>query len=249
MLLLLSGIIIYWLMCRPIAWLLAKPLLWTLLWTGALLLWPTGSINAKLRSHGGHILPGSHVYEGLVSGILRLVDSGLTWAARRLDSLWHAQRGQSVLLIFLIAAVPATAWFVRPALHESSAGQLIDKVIAQWNSFEHAVLTTAPTVSAQVAPSNRSKAPDLRVSGSLEPTTAAELPCRSGQVRGTGTLGLRLRDSPNGQRLGNLPEGTLVCVLSEPHFETNQEWIQVQVVEGSQGRAGWVASRYIVIDQ
>ena len=76
-----------------------------------------------------------------------------------------------------------------------------------------------------------------------EPPTATPEP-RTATVTNAGSIGLRLRDAPNGNLIDYLPDGTLVTLLDEPTVRTD-DGIEWQKVVDAQGREGWVATQYL----
>jgi len=66
-------------------------------------------------------------------------------------------------------------------------------------------------------------------------------------VTGAGSIGLRLRDAPNGNLIDYLADGTVVTLLPDAPVRTDDglEW---RHVVDPQGREGWVATQYIVVN-
>jgi hypothetical protein len=71
------------------------------------------------------------------------------------------------------------------------------------------------------------------------PTTAASTIL---VVTGTGTSGLKLRETPNGKTLAVLREGTPLIALGDQQVEGNYTWLHVR--SASKGE-GWVASSFV----
>jgi len=70
---------------------------------------------------------------------------------------------------------------------------------------------------------------------------------RTGTITGAGTLGLRLRDAPNGNLIDYLPDGTIVTLLPDPTVTTDDGLTWQKVID-PQGREGWVATQYLTIN-
>lgn len=69
---------------------------------------------------------------------------------------------------------------------------------------------------------------------------------KSAVVTGTSDVGgLKLRQTPNGDIIDSLPDGTVVELLGEVQNEVGLEW---QKVREPKGREGWVASQYLIIN-
>ena len=66
-------------------------------------------------------------------------------------------------------------------------------------------------------------------------------------MTGAGSIGLRLRDAPNGNLIDYLPDGTVVELLDAAPVRTADgiEWVNVV---DPQGREGWVATQYLTIN-
>jgi hypothetical protein len=81
----------------------------------------------------------------------------------------------------------------------------------------------------------------------LTPEPSPTTPPQTATVTGAGTLGLRLRDAPNGNLIDYLLDGTVLTLLPDAPVRTDDglEW---QHVIDPQGREGWVATQYIVIN-
>jgi len=57
-------------------------------------------------------------------------------------------------------------------------------------------------------------------------------------------MGVILRDAPNGNRIGILPEGAPVQILYRRATVNRSEWIEVRDVLN---RVGWVAAQFLII--
>jgi hypothetical protein len=69
---------------------------------------------------------------------------------------------------------------------------------------------------------------------------------KSAVVTGTSDVGgLKLRQTPNGDIIDSLPDGTVVELLGDVKNEVGLEW---QWVRDPKGREGWVASQYLIIN-
>ena len=79
-----------------------------------------------------------------------------------------------------------------------------------------------------------------------EPTNPPPTP-QTATVTGAGTLGLRLRDAPNGNLIDYLQDGTLLTLLPDEPVRSDDglEWRRVI---DPQGREGWVATLYLTIN-
>ena len=92
--------------------------------------------------------------------------------------------------------------------------------------------TLAPTASPTFMPT-------------ATPTPEAKPPTAT--VTGAGTLGLRLRDAPNGNLIDYLPDGTTLTLLPDAPVKT-PDGIEWRKVIDPRGREGWVATAYITIN-
>jgi hypothetical protein len=97
---------------------------------------------------------------------------------------------------------------------------------------------TSPIPTIAPAPTD-TLVPTLEPSPTGTPQTAT--------VTGAGTIGLRLRDAPNGNLIDYLPDGTVLTLLSDPRVTTD-DGIEWQKVIDPQGRQGWVAVLYITVN-
>ena len=69
---------------------------------------------------------------------------------------------------------------------------------------------------------------------------------KSAVVTGTSDVGgLKLRQTPNGDIIDSLPDGTVVELLGEVKNEVGIEW---QNVRDPKGREGWVAAQYLIVN-
>jgi hypothetical protein len=74
------------------------------------------------------------------------------------------------------------------------------------------------------------------------PTTASQ----HAIIINAGEPGLRLRQTPNGQEIDFLKDGTVLDLITEPQV-TTPDGITWQKVRDPQGREGWVATSYIAV--
>jgi hypothetical protein len=62
-------------------------------------------------------------------------------------------------------------------------------------------------------------------------------------VTGTGNVGLRLRQTPNGNKITDLPAGSNVTAVGDPTQQAGGlTWVHVKSAKGD---VGWVASQYL----
>lgn len=62
-------------------------------------------------------------------------------------------------------------------------------------------------------------------------------------VSGTGNVGLRLRQAPNGAKITDLPAGTVVTAIGDaPQQAGGYTWIHIKTAKGA---SGWVATQYL----
>ena len=119
-----------------------------------------------------------------------------------------------------------------------------------------AIANPPPTPTPTVTPTPTSPPPTIGPSptptlplptATLTPEPSPTAPPQTATVTGAGTLGLRLRDAPNGNLIDYLIDGTLLTLLPDAPVRTDDglEW---QRVIDPQGREGWVATQYIVIN-
>lgn len=118
-----------------------------------------------------------------------------------------------------------------------------------------AVANPPPTPTVTPSPTLRPTAtsPIPTIAPSPTPTfapttepTSTQAP-RTATVTGAGTLGLRLRDAPNGNLIDYLPDGTVVTLLPDAPVKTN-DGIEWRKVIDPKGREGWVATQYITVN-
>ncbi len=90
------------------------------------------------------------------------------------------------------------------------------------------------------------------LSSDVTPTTTLEAAtptptvviCR-GVIEGTGESGLLLRDTPGGEEMETLPEGTVVNLLpDEPQEANGLVWRKIRTVFGEEG---WVAQDFLTV--
>ena len=119
-----------------------------------------------------------------------------------------------------------------------------------------AIANPPPTPTPTVTPTPTSPPPTIGPSptstlplptATLTPEPSPTAPPQTATVTGAGTLGLRLRDAPNGNLIDYLLDGTVLTLLPDAPVRTDDglEW---QHVIDPQGREGWVATQYIVIN-
>ncbi len=80
----------------------------------------------------------------------------------------------------------------------------------------------------------------------LLPTATPTTPPQRAIVVNAGEPGLRLRQTPNGQEIDFLKDGTVLDLITEPQVTTD-DGITWQKVRDPQGREGWVATSYIAV--
>lgn len=98
-----------------------------------------------------------------------------------------------------------------------------------------AALTVSATSSA--ASSAASSASTLSTATTAATTGAAYT------VTGTGNVGLRLRQTPNGSKITDVPAGGVVTALGEPTQQAGgYTWIHVKTAKGE---TGWVATQFL----
>ena len=101
--------------------------------------------------------------------------------------------------------------------------------------------TRTPRPTATMAPEKRET-----LIATIEPTPTSTPPLAKAVVANAGEFGLRLRDTPGGNQIDFLQDGTLLEVFPEPQVKTD-DGITWQKVRDPQGRVGWVSTDYIVI--
>ena len=104
------------------------------------------------------------------------------------------------------------------------------------------VVTSTPTPEIQTFPPTSSPTATLNP---LAPTpTATPVICRA-SIEETGGTGLTLRDSPGGEEIRILAEGSIITLLEDEPVETNNFiWRKVRVIGGEEG---WVAQDFLRI--
>jgi hypothetical protein len=103
---------------------------------------------------------------------------------------------------------------------------------------------TATPTRTPPPPTTLAPAPRETLVATLLPTPTATPPLATAVVVGAGVPGLRLRQSPNGQEIDYLADGTVVELFPEPTV-TTADGITWQKVRDPQGREGWVATAYL----
>jgi hypothetical protein len=100
--------------------------------------------------------------------------------------------------------------------------------------------TRTPRPTATMAPAKRET-----LIATLAPTPTVTPSLAKGVVANAGDPGVRLRETPGGNEIDFLKDGTVLELFSEPQVKTG-DGITWQKVRDSQGRVGWVAADYIV---
>ncbi len=103
--------------------------------------------------------------------------------------------------------------------------------------------TRTPRPTATLAPEKRETL-IATIESSPTPTPAAV--AAKAVVTNAGDLGLRIRETPGGNTIDFLTDGTVLEVIPEPQVKTD-DGITWQKVRDPQGRVGWVSTEYIVI--
>jgi hypothetical protein len=100
--------------------------------------------------------------------------------------------------------------------------------------------TRTPRPTATMAPARRET-----LIATLAPTPAVTPPLAKGVVANAGDPGVRLRETPGGNEIDFLKDGTVLELFPEPQVKTDDgnTW---QKVRDPQGRVGWVAAAYVV---
>lgn len=118
-----------------------------------------------------------------------------------------------------------------------------------------AIANPPPTPTPTLTPTPTSPPPTIGPSPTptlpptATPTEAPPSPTSQPQtatVTGAGSIGLRLRDAPNGNLIDYLPDGTIVTLLEET--DRTDDGIDWRKVIDPQGREGWVAILYLAIN-
>ena len=107
-------------------------------------------------------------------------------------------------------------------------------------------LTPTPTRPPPTpGPSPTPTSPPTATPTEVPPTPT--VPPRTATVTGAGSIGLRLRDAPNGNLIDYLSDGTVVELLPAAPVRTDDgiEWVNVV---DPQGREGWVATQYLTVN-
>jgi hypothetical protein len=102
------------------------------------------------------------------------------------------------------------------------------------------MLTMLPTTREAVVATREA------VAATLLPTASPTAPPQRAIVVNAGEPGLRLRQTPNGQEIDFLKDGTVLDLITEPQV-TTADGITWQKVRDPQGREGWVATSYIAV--
>ena len=101
--------------------------------------------------------------------------------------------------------------------------------------------TRTPRPTATMAPEKRET-----LIATLAPTLTPTPPIAKAVVTNAGEGGLRIRETPGGNQIDFLQDGTVLDVIPEPQVKTD-DGITWQKVRDPQGRVGWVSTEYIVI--
>ena len=101
--------------------------------------------------------------------------------------------------------------------------------------------TRTPRPTATLAPEKRET-----LIATLVPTPTPTPPLAKAVVTNAGQFGLRIRETPGGNQIDFLQDGTVLTVIPEPQVKTD-DGITWQKVRDPQGRVGWVSTEYIVI--
>ncbi len=100
--------------------------------------------------------------------------------------------------------------------------------------------TRTPRPTATMEPAKRET-----LIATLAPTPTATPPLSKGVVANAGDPGVRLRETPGGNEIDFLKDGTVLDLFPEPQVRTDDGNVW-QKVRDPQGRIGWVAATYIV---
>lgn len=107
---------------------------------------------------------------------------------------------------------------------------------------EEGVVTVTPETVLETSPPTPTVTPT--VDPNIPPPTETPIICRA-VVEGTAGSGLTLRDSPDGEEVTILPDGTIIIVLeTEPVQAGNFIWRNVRTVAREEG---WVVEDFITI--
>ena len=146
----------------------------------------------------------------------------------------RARRGRLLALGFL---------FLTSALFVVNLGS---SAIANPPPTPTPTLTPTPTRPPPTpGPSPTPTSPPTATPTEVPPTPT--VPPRTATVTGAGSIGLRLRDAPNGNLIDYLSDGTVVELLPAAPVRTDDgiEWVNVV---DPQGREGWVATQYLTVN-
>ncbi len=101
--------------------------------------------------------------------------------------------------------------------------------------------TRTPRPTVTLAPEKRET-----LIATIEPSPTPTPPLAKAVVTNAGDFGLRIRETPGGNQIDFLKDGTVLEVLPDPQVKTD-DGITWQKVRDPQGRVGWVSTEYIVI--
>lgn len=105
--------------------------------------------------------------------------------------------------------------------------------------------TVTPTRTPRPTPTMLLATREVLVT-TLLPTATPTTPPQRAIIVNAGEPGLRLRQTPNGQEIDFLKDGTVLDLITEPQVTTD-DGITWQKVRDPQGREGWVATSYIAV--
>ncbi len=101
--------------------------------------------------------------------------------------------------------------------------------------------TRTPRPTATLAPEKRET-----LIATIESSPTPTPPPAKAVVTNAGEFGLRIRETPGGNQIDFLADGTVLEIIPEPQVKTD-DGITWQKVRDPQGRVGWVSTEYIVI--
>ena len=136
-------------------------------------------------------------------------------------------------IMLFLGAVGLMAYNYQQLLAEEETGLI---------ETEEGIGTATPGTDLETQPPTPSATPTI--DPNVPTPTATPIICRA-LVEGTAGSGLTLRDTPGGEEIIILPEGTLLTVLeTEPVVANNFTWRNVRTVAREEG---WVVEDFLTI--
>lgn len=140
----------------------------------------------------------------------------------------------------LSPALPATT---TSSTTVSTATVTASAVTSTTTSLAPSVAATATRTSVALAAISGSVSKDTITTRETRASTMTVTPGAALRVTGTGSVGLRLRDAPNGTPVEVVADGAMLTAVGDPTQQAGgSTWVHVKTADG---RTGWVAAQYV----